>query len=674
MVFKQLRRIKEGLDDAGISTNAKVDFTPQTGTPEGRVPIGDGWYRTPEVIDPRDPINYPDSPWNGGNPLSGDMIGLDLEVSFHPCGFDLSMTPSLLFFTFPTAGLSYRNEGECRNEPPKPKRTPPSTETETKERDWSKYGAQDTDLVICGISSSRFSNNIEPFQYGDKVEIAVATYTDAFQLGGWNGDFEKLRKYYPSRSYKTDAESPILFSAPTTYSRSFVSNKMWVTRGGFASSNVSHAGEMTLYENIYGTATYDNFSKFKVFEAASETGDFFIFIGRFKTLKAYRPAESFKVERSSPAEVVLNNKLVTIGTTVITNSIKWNVDFFQNLTIPPYSKNPPPPDDDKKECCMECCSQSNQQQQDYSDLLRKILKKVENIENRVGCNEYPFNVPVSLISKHEGFLASLLPKPSKQINNEQQFIRWVFEAFEEVIGQWEIPIEIKDSDPTKPGDQPQGMKLVNIAEGFAELTAIGANASINTEVLINMGTRLLYELAAARQTTADTNAKAQALIEFFGFRTKDQKDKMEMTFTAGKDRLDETLKESMQEVVLTKFDDKKNSYKQDMASLLSAAGVIKAVFTKKTPGADQAGTAAAIASLIRDTAKAQKKAKSGISKHLEEDFAAWCESYERGWSDEITQDPNDASANEPWGEPYSERPKVVKIIKSRPAETEPKTK
>jgi hypothetical protein len=337
-------------------------------------------------------------------------------------------------------------------------------------------------------------------------------------------------------------------------------------------------------------------------------------------------------------------------------------------SLPPYAKNPPPPDLEDKDCCMQCCSQTNQQQEDHSDLLRRILKIVTNVENRLGCKEYPFNVPTSLISESENFISSLLPKPTKQIENTQQFLRWKFDVFEEIIGQFEIPIEIKDSDPTTPGEQPEGMKVKNIAEGMGELIGIGANASVNTEVLINMGTRLLYELAASRQTVADTNAKAKALIDFFGFKTKEKIDEMELSITIGKDRLDETLQESYLPVSITLFDDTKQTYKHDMAALLNSANIIRTTFTKKAKGGDLAGTAAAIAALVKQQKKNQDKLDGSMDKIMLQDFNKFCEDFERGWMDEIPLQTGEVPGN-PWGESYSQRPKIVRVVRTQDNKT-----
>lgn len=628
MVVRQIKRVKDALDDLNVDVSAGVDLTPQTGTPPGRYPIGDdsGFYRTPEVVDPRDPINYPDSPFNGGNPIDSVPIGMDIDIKFHPCGWDLSVGTTLAFLKLPVGGLSYRNPGECRKEPspPKPGATKDMQETPM---NWDAYGAKDFDTVVATVCMDYYSDNSDQRFYpapkvvtGQAVSQNQSSMASPYEQGG------------------------ILNSAYTLES-SFAMDRNWADwywgTGSQTSTQTTEQGVISLRTDKYNRQ-----------QGAFGVYDFCLFRGFFIDLKKLYPLEVSRIESSITN---VHSGAAFTSTRLVVRKYKVNL---VNLSSPPYEKNPPPPPDDDKECCMECCSQTNQQQQDYSDLLRKILKKVENVENRVGCSEYPFNVPASLLQKSEGFLSSLLPKPTKKIDNTQQFMRWIFEAFEELLGQWEIPIEIKDSDPTKPGEQPEGMKLLNVAEAFGELTAIGANASINSEVIINITTRLLYELAAARQTTADTNAKAQALIEFFGFKVKDEIAKMPLSFSPGKDRLDETLKESEHPVTLTKFDDRKKNYKQDMASLLHSATIIRSVFAKSTKG----DTAAAISKIVKDQKKANEKTSEALGEKLKEDFDKFCEDFEKGWSDQLPETP-EGGMGQPWGESYAIRPKVVRVIK-----------
>lgn len=628
MVFRNLRRIKEKLEDAGVAMDASASLEAETGTPEGRIPIGDGWYRTPEIIDPRDPINYPDSPWNGGNPINSTPLALDLEASFHPCGFDLSMTPTIGFMIFPTAGLSYRFPGECRNEPPQPK---PGATADMKETpmNWDDYGAKDSDVVIATVAVDYYSFYTEQrmYPYPNLITGFSTTTFSAEALFPVSADYDA-----------GELISDYNYLGITTFSRE-MADWVWGT------------GSPLVRENKYaGIFRLNRPDKFNIYSREGVL-EICLFRGLFSHLKRMYPMEIRRVENSFTN--ILEGNAFT-DTSLYVKKYKVNL---KNLSSPPYSKNPPPPPDEEKECCMECCSQSNQQQQDYSDLLRKILKKVENIEKRVGCDDYPFTVPKSLVKQSDNWLANILPTETKQINNTQEFIRHLFLTLDELLGEFEIPIEIKDTDPTKPGEQPSGMKILNVAEGISELAALSVVSSTNSEVAINMMSRILYELAALRQSDADGNSKTKSLIDFFGFKTKDVQENIKLTFTPGTDKLDEMLVEKEHPITVTIFDDVKQTYKHDAAKLLEAAAITKAVNSKKINIADAALAAADIAKNVRELAKNKKKQDEVLGKKQQEDFDEVIDSYEKGFIDTIGIDD---SAN-PYGEPYASRPKVRKL-------------
>jgi hypothetical protein len=330
---------------------------------------------------------------------------------------------------------------------------------------------------------------------------------------------------------------------------------------------------------------------------------------------------------------------------------------------PDWSKNPPPPLLPKRKCCMSCCEPSRNE--DDLELLKKILKKVENLEKRIGVDEFPFKVPASLRTEAEGWLASKLPKPKITIENVLQFQKYNFLKMDEIIGEFDINIEIVDADPTKPGDQAEGMKIANVAEGIGEMTALSVTSAINSEVTINMLSRLLYEIAALRQTAADSHSKADALIKYFGFKVAEKVEKMPSTFTAGTDKLDEMLITSEVEVVLTVFDDDKNTYKHDMAKLLQAADIVKGTMSQKVNARDATEAARQISERIRELHKTKVKMDEEIEENLKDDFDRYCELWETG----AISTPGIDDADSPYGDDYSNRPRVIRLDRSLPPST-----
>jgi hypothetical protein len=120
MAMTRLSKVRKAIGD-------RIEIGDEDSAPKGRIPIGSsGWYKTPDVIDPQDCTNYPDSPLCGGNPFSRAPVDLDVNVNIHQCGFDIDVQGTLGFVKLPVHGISYRLPGECRNQPPPP---PPPTQS-----------------------------------------------------------------------------------------------------------------------------------------------------------------------------------------------------------------------------------------------------------------------------------------------------------------------------------------------------------------------------------------------------------------------------------------------------------------------------------------------------------------------------------------------------------------
>ena len=97
---------------------------------------------------------------------------------------------------------------------------------------------------------------------------------------------------------------------------------------------------------------------------------------------------------------------------------------------------------------------------------------LEEVLRRLGVNDFPITVPASIIDITDE-LGIPLPIKSETIESIPQFLVWLFKRMDEVLGQWSIPIEIKDTDPTTPGDQ---SKLTSIpavnGRGFLKQTQL----------------------------------------------------------------------------------------------------------------------------------------------------------------------------------------------------------
>jgi len=292
-------------------------------------------------------------------------------------------------------------------------------------------------------------------------------------------------------------------------------------------------------------------------------------------------------------------------------------------------------------------------------ICNNILDAI-NISNavnyyRMGLHEFPASLPESLISKDEGFLGNLIPNENKDIHNLTRFLTWYVERFDEVIGQWEIPIEIKDSDPSTPGGQPVGIKLPNIAEAIAEMFTLIFQTNINSETMLNIAMRNLAETAQDKQQNFISYKLLQSLTDYVGFKQKDINLKMPLLFTLNKTRYDEILKESEIEVGCVEFDDK-FGLEADLMRFREGVSILQAVHKRKLdPRGD---IKAQILKYLLDTFKGTEK----VNGDDEAEFEEFLREVEVGF----TNTAGINNATEPYGRPFTQRPRIRDLTNYEP--------
>lgn len=636
-----------------IALDVKVSWKPNIPRPHGSVPMGPaGFYRSPPerhkfwVEDENGQEHF-------NNPIELEILKSQFTVTVHECGVDLSIQNTTLGLRAPEGGYHYRKPGECRRDPPDPDAPPPPPQNDLENYQPKPFdqpkGYNPDDIVIACIVSTYTKKSTEVIQFGaNKGQIYTYFTTSQTSL-------DKIT--YPGVTEKTLAGSNLKrvfvegnMKETETYTNNHPSQLNDPNNGKTLSENYLkwiHPNQKTLGEVLnepnYRYRTSDTDSHDGLTDRYYEG----IFHGRFGDIFKQEAWEPFVLRRAGTS-------IVTVEVYEYQVAYIWKLDRLDN----PWKDNPPFLIPLPEPCCMECCSSNKEQNNDA--LLREILRRVKNTEKRLGADDYPFPVPATLIKQSDGWISSLLPPPQKTINNTQEWVRHLYLTLDELLGEFEIPIEIKDADPATPGEQPDGMKILNVAEGIGEMLGIQTVTATNSEVTVNMLMRILYELATLRQTTADSNSKTKTLVDFFGYRTTEKEEKIKLSFTAGKDKLDETLKESEHPITITIFDDLKQTYKHDVAKLLESAAIIKAVNRKKV----NLNTAAAdIAKNIRELAKNKAEQDKVLGKKQDDDFNKVIDDFESGF----IATPGIDDGTNPYGEPYETRPKVVKLNTEPPA-------
>lgn len=331
--------------------------------------------------------------------------------------------------------------------------------------------------------------------------------------------------------------------------------------------------------------------------------------------------------------------------------------IINRCPFPDAATKPPPPPKDK--CCMGCCPPQDDQLTRL--LLRKVLEltqKTDKLAQIVGVDEYPASLPSSLITKADG---SSKPSP-KSINNLTQLFGWYIERFDELMGQWEIPIDVEDIDETQAGNQEKHIRLPNLAEAVAEMMGLLLQTTINSESLVNITTRTLAEAGMNKQQGFKNYYMLDTLIDYLGFQTKDTAKKLSLTFKPGEEDLEKVLKETEIDVRVTELDDR-NTFKSNMQDLLHAAAIIRAVHWRKFKNDDTLKEQ--FIDLIKGYAGINQKL-SGDEKDSngKDDLDRFLDDAERGFIDSA----GITDSTHPYGRNYAERPHIRRIGNQTPTE------
>lgn len=640
--------------------------------PHGMEPIGNGLYKTPDVIDPRDCDNYPESIYCGGKagyswPPKFDT-GIDFDYGINDCGGYVSAKGSIAGFSLPTHSLAYVRD-KCRQDyekeerdradpPPKP---PP---------DWSKgrppnspqyrpsgFGLNDEVIVV--TSDTYY---IEEQQWcGDAIGWAVSYFGTAtsFNRLKWPSDLQVPSYRFPS--------AMVTATASVTGEQHYFDfrNSQWMWKfSGIGSYDPSNPPEPSIQTGTvpieFGMPPDqpfdDNYGEGRQLRRYFTPGEPSVFhlaiwIGKLGSI--------FPNYQISPLVYQEGESKDGSGRTVArffqshTRNILYirKTDGSGEGNRPHYDSPPPPP----KDCCMQCCGSKSPIDQ---ALLGLILKEVRNVKKVVGYDEFPVRMPESLIDKDEGFIGNLIPNAPVEEPNLAKLLARFIRYFDEIMGQWEIPIEIKDTDPNEPGDQPKGVRLKNVAEALADLYAVMIDSYVINQQLLQVGSKNLIETGLTKQNVVQNYYALLCLIDFFGFKYKEIDAKVPLSFKVGEEKYEDFIKESEQTIKVFDVDvNDKNvvTYKDDMAVLKHAASIIKAVYFRKL---DHKGDMKQqLIDLVKQAAQYSGKVTSGEIKPgggKTDEFEKWCEDAETEFSRQTG-----INTQQPYGRPYDQRPRIT---------------
>jgi hypothetical protein len=607
--------------------------------PGGLVPLGDtGLWTTPdEPADPQDCERYEGSAFCTPFFFTLTPFSFIPAIAIDECNIGIRLDYSFGFIRLPPVALVYRNPSEdCK--PPPPPVLPPgdnapvpfpfnscddSTQSIIVVYAAMKTGTQDRNVTIANLnvgvgyyySHSTTSISITSIEFPYRGEIG-GRYTDA------RGETH----------YEYSAKINYTFAIDQQSSEAYRDEYL----GRDSPLSVHNEGSAYLMMKDSDDEALDNPTSILILQTNVSTAK-----EKLKDLRNTSDVFSYTdIEGNLEGYFLTRNQYAVI--------VKCGKTSNNFNPPPPPEYNPPP-----RRCCMSCCP--SQGEPDNS-LLNLLIQKVDKLSNIVGVNEYPISLPQSLISKDEGFLGNLIPNKNVEIPNLTVLQAWCIERFDEIMGQWEIPIEIKDSDPSKPGDQPIGIKLPNMAEAIAEMFILCFQTNINSETALNLAMRNMSETVADKQQNFITYKLLQSLTDWVGFKQKDINLKMPLNITLNKTRYDEILKESEVDVGVVEFDDK-FGLEADLMRFREGMAILQATSKRKIdPKGD---IKAQILKYLLDTFKATEKVNGEDD---EQDFEDFLKEVETGFIN--TAGIKDAI--NPYGRPFSQRPRIKDLTKYEP--------
>ncbi len=281
------------------------------------------------------------------------------------------------------------------------------------------------------------------------------------------------------------------------------------------------------------------------------------------------------------------------------------------------------------------------------ELLRNLLAQSFR---RLGLDDYPIAVPKNLTQEPE-------PGELESIESNQSlvdFLLWQVKAFDGVLGQFPINIEIEDNDLIQTGNQPLDIKLPNLAETLAELTGKVLLNEALVNALLTISLKNIAETGMSKQTAIQNYYLLTAIQEYLGFKTTQKSKEVEFTFNPGvilEKEDDQTLSkaiENSQIKIPIEVNDDEDSLEEQLKSLVEAARIIKAVHWRNL---DLKGN---VPEQLKSIIKNADKLMSDLDANGKDTLEDFLNSLQLGFANKSSS----IDSTKPFGRDYNRRPRV----------------
>jgi hypothetical protein len=543
--------------------------------PKYLVPKGNGFYGDPnEAADPQDcdgPLGEI-SPWCGGNPFSIKPFDLDPEVKWDECNVWARINPVVGFVKIRPITLSYRLPGECRNEPPIP---PPTTPKPGKVI--VNYPKNiDPNLAVYAFVS--YSGTYYPMN--DSIKAYRARW-DSYRCPG-DPESRNGVNYFPPvtgfANFSNISGKPVeagLISPNQGYSstyrgtyialgmtpdgkvayedlyspysrRTYIPNAVILARIGLFNVTWAYADigirTLEIYEGRYGSIIdYLHLSRVGEDLIKVVNVDFVIrqncstpfekdkippppkepkkdccmdcsqqneLLRQIlaETRKAREEAEQANLKATQASKDALEAKQEA-------EKISRNIgEFPVNVTI-----------FDADENSQEAQSQVLQIRS-LSQGISRSIERVEKVAKIIGIDALPLTVPVSVVEPVDQNMIDVVfdffTPDTKQIHNLFEFLAWMVEQDNAVLGKWQQKITIEDTNAAEEGNQKKDIAIVDLSHAIREIIMQELQNYKLIGLMVDMTFKLLVECASTKQEVAKILAQLDELIQWTGMGTR----------------------------------------------------------------------------------------------------------------------------------------------------------
>jgi hypothetical protein len=584
--------VKIGITAKGgeVDKRSILDTLSPKAAPAGRIPIGDsGFYKTPDVIDPRDCENYPDSLWCGGNPFSKRLVGIDVDVDIHSCGGDLNIRGTL-GIKLPTHGVSWRKPGECRNQPPVPPPPDfgddfPKPEDKPATPTGFDRGINPNAEVWAGLSTYVMVENnlVVNSKSGATGWIPGSLYSVGNYLQ-W--DYANAEYFVSTTKYKSKVRvSGQIISKTVERIHDDPDGRVW---GGVITEEVPFnqhwngndlstqrfliGSDGRLYQIYqYGTLKFEDttvpgpYEGFSGYFPKGSAPESILVKGRWGLIQQYYCSQA-----PFPPDSHYYSKVHCFGVLMADEEGKN-----------PHRENPGPPPPKKRECCMQCCSPASQNNnnQDLKEVLAilrrldknvgvfptkvtifdsdetkeeaqakvldiasisqgivRIIEQQQKISKIIGIDTFPLELPETLIETVDDNIIEMVwdwitPDKTIKINNVMSLLVYILKYQNAVFGQWMQKIHIQDQDATKEGDQSKDIVIPDMANAIRELLTVSMGIYKALGLCTDVSVKTLAESATIKQEVVKALLTVKDIQQWLDYTTDERHLKVPIQIT-----------------------------------------------------------------------------------------------------------------------------------------------